>query len=52
MSAIAPSMCDERSFRHCEEHLRRSNPVFAGSDWIASRSLSSGGASRRLVGSQ
>src|SRR5207302_11217412 len=38
--------------RHCEEHLRRSNPFRrAKEEWIASRSLSSGGASRRPVGS-
>ena len=34
--------------RHCEEHLRRSNPAFflAAQSWIASRSLSSGARSR------
>src|SRR5439155_6539491 len=33
--------------RHCEEHLRRSNPFFLyAARWIASRSLSSGAHSR------
>src|ERR1700730_1920576 len=34
--------------RHCEEHLRRSNPAFVPrmKSWIASRSLSSGAHSR------
>jgi uncharacterized protein YndB with AHSA1/START domain len=33
--------------RHCEEHLRRSNPPFSyAARWIASRSLSSGAHSR------
>src|SRR6266480_5451969 len=33
--------------RHCEERLRRSNPLFVGCRrWIASRSLSSGARSR------
>src|ERR1700754_2438222 len=35
--------------RHCEEHLRRSNPVFAWQPWIASRRLSSGAHSRDPV---
>ena len=39
--------------RHCEERKRRSNPSrHAKKEWIASRSLSSGGALRRPVGSQ
>jgi hypothetical protein len=41
------------SVRHCEERKRRSNPSPSHATlWIASRSLSSGGASRRPVGSQ
>ena len=36
---------DLTGFRHCEEQLRRSTPVLGF--WIASRSLSSGGALRR-----
>ena len=42
----------ERMFRHrhCEEHLRRSNPFFlCAATWIASRSLSSGARSRDPV---
>jgi hypothetical protein len=36
--------------RHCEEHLRRSNPFFRFvARWIASRSLSSGARSRDPV---
>jgi hypothetical protein len=36
--------------RHCEEHLRRSNPFFLRAvAWIASRSLSSGAHSRDPV---
>jgi hypothetical protein len=39
--------------RHCEERKRRSNPFFLfAARWIASRSLSSGGALRRPGGSQ
>src|SRR5258708_29232989 len=36
--------------RHCEEHLRRSNPCFLRAErWVASRSLSSGAHSRDAV---
>jgi hypothetical protein len=38
--------CGSVPHRHCEEHLRRSNPVFLCGLWIASRSLSSGAHSR------
>jgi hypothetical protein len=40
------------SSRHCEERKRRSHPFFPRGAWIASRSLSSGGALRRPVDSQ
>ncbi len=85
--AVPITKCFGVNDRHCEEHLRRSNPPFAGCSqrwmivgatsrglsiviarrrsrrsnplvagcghrWIVSRSLSSGGASRRPVGSQ
>src|SRR3954454_1569537 len=40
------------SHRHCEARKRRSNPESLARLWIASRSLSSGGALRRPVGSQ
>src|SRR5882757_601156 len=56
--------CETVFIRHCEEHscppkpafgrrrMRRSNPVFLPDAWIVSRSPSSGGTSRRPVGSQ
>src|SRR5713226_5092704 len=36
-------------YRHCEEHLRRSNPYLRAALWIASRSLPSGAHSRDPV---
>lgn len=35
-----------RPIRHCEEHLRRSNPHFAAALWIASLSLATTGRAR------
>jgi len=48
LRAISAWIRSPNPTRHCEEHLRRSNPVFVSrsQSWIASRSLSSGAHSR------